>query len=71
MFAASHRPKTLHFHLFKHRKIMDLLLLRQILYNMSRRFLQALFINCLLISALYASNLNAQQIKSVKEVSIN
>lgn len=50
---------------------MDLFLLRQILYNMSRRFIQALFINCILIGALYASNLNAQQIKSVKEVSID
>lgn len=47
---------------------MDLLLLRQILYNMSMRSLQALFINCILICAIYASDLSAQHIKSVKEV---
>jgi TonB-linked SusC/RagA family outer membrane protein len=49
---------------------MNLLLLRQVLYNMSKRSLQALIVNCMLISALYASNLNAQEIKSVRDVTI-
>ncbi|MCK5705435.1 MAG: carboxypeptidase-like regulatory domain-containing protein, partial [Cyclobacteriaceae bacterium] len=50
---------------------MDFKLLRQILFKMSIRSLQALMLNCLLLGTLYASNLNAQQIKSVKEVAIN
>jgi TonB-linked SusC/RagA family outer membrane protein len=49
---------------------MDFKLLRQILFKMSKRSLQALMLNCLLLGTLYASNLNAQQIKSVKEVAI-
>ena len=49
---------------------MDFKLLRQILFKMSKRSLQALILNCLLLGTLYASNLNAQQIKSVKEVAI-
>lgn len=49
---------------------MDFKLLRQILFKMAIRSLQALIVNCFLVSALYASNLNAQQIKSVKDVVI-
>jgi len=49
---------------------MDFKLLRQILFKMSKRSLHALLVNCFLVSALYASNLKAQQIKSVKEVAI-
>ena len=44
--------------------------LRQILVKMSKRTLHALIINCFLISTIYAGDLNAQQIKSVKDASI-
>ncbi len=49
---------------------MDLKLIRQILLNMSRRMLQVFLVNCMLLNTLYASNLNAQQVKSVKDVLI-
>ncbi len=49
---------------------MNFKLLRQIIFKMSKGTLQALIINCMLIGALYASDLNAQQIKSVKDVAI-
>lgn len=49
---------------------MNFNLLRQIFYKMSKRTLHALIINCLLIGVIYANDLNAQQIKSVKEASI-
>ncbi len=49
---------------------MDFNLLRQILIKMSKRTFQAMIINCLMISVIYASGLNAQEIKSVKDASI-
>ncbi len=49
---------------------MNFNLLRQIFYEMSRRTLHALIINGLFIGVIYANDLNAQQVKSVKETSI-
>jgi len=49
---------------------MEFNLLRQILIKMSKRTIQAMIINCLMISVIYANGLNAQEIKSVKETSI-
>ncbi len=49
---------------------MNFKLLRQILLKMSKKTFQALIINCLLMGAIYANGLNAQEIKSVKFTSI-
>lgn len=44
---------------------MDFKLLRQILLKMSKKTFHAMIINCLLISAIYASGLKAQEIKCI------
>lgn len=50
---------------------MNFKLLRQIIFEMSKRSLHALIINCLLISTMYATDLNAQKkVTSVKDASI-
>lgn len=49
---------------------MNFKLLRQILIKMSKKTFQALIINCLLMGAIYANGLKAQEIKSVKFTSI-
>lgn len=49
---------------------MNYNLLRQIFCKMSKRTLDALIINCLFIGTMYANDLEAQQVKSVKETSI-
>jgi len=49
---------------------MSIKLLRQILFRMSKRSIQALLLNCLLLGTMYASGQKEQQIKSVKDVAI-
>lgn len=50
---------------------MDLKLLRQILFKMSKGTFHAIIVNCIILTAVYASDVTAQQIQSVKDVSIS
>ncbi len=49
---------------------MDFKTLRQILFKMSIRTLYAIFVNCILLSTIYAEGTNAQGVKSVKETQV-
>ncbi len=49
---------------------MNLKTIRQIIYYMSRKTLHAFIINCLVLSTVYAASLNAQDIMSVRKVSV-
>ncbi len=49
---------------------MNFKAIRQIIFYMSRKTLHAIIVNCLLIGTMYASSLNAQDIKSVRNASV-